>query len=191
VLGLFALAAVFASYLAFIAWKVWVTAGIDQARPAAAIVIFGAAEYRGRPSPVLRARLDHALTLYRRGIAPTIVTTGGPGGDPDFTEAGVGRNYLVAHGVPSEDVLMEDESTSTSETVLSVAEIMLRADLHSCVVVSDGYHLFRIVKLFKQKGIAAYGSPREERAYLSFWTRARLTVKEVFGYVLNEVGIRV
>ncbi len=182
---------VFAVYLGVITSRIWRTARIDQARPAAAIVVFGAAEYRGRPSPVLRARIDHALSLYRVGFAPKIITTGGPGGDPNFTEASVERNYLVEHGVPSEDVIMEDESTSTSETVLNVAEIMARNNLHTCIVVSDGYHLFRILRLFRQKGITAYGSPREERAYFSFGTRVRITVKEVFGYVLNELGIRV
>src|SRR5207244_1641095 len=113
----------------------------DESRPAAVIVIFGAAEYHGKPSPVLRGRLDRALDLYRRGLARKVITTGGAGGDPNFTEGGVGRNYLVAHGVPSEDILVEPASTSTAETVLAVAEIMQRNDLRSCLVVSDGYHL--------------------------------------------------
>ena len=74
----------------------------DEAQPADVILVLGAAEYRGRPSPVLRARLDHALELYRRKLAPRILTTGGAGGDPVFTEGGVGRSYLIGHGVPSE-----------------------------------------------------------------------------------------
>jgi uncharacterized SAM-binding protein YcdF (DUF218 family) len=189
--GALGLLLLFAVYLCFIAARVWSTAKKDEARPAGAIVIFGAAEYRGRPSPVLRARLDHALALYQRGLAPKIITTGGPGGDPNFTEAGVERNYLVEYGVPSEDVYMEDESTTTSETVLNVIEIMRRDNVHSCVVVSDGYHLFRILRLFRARGIAAYGSPREVRGKIPFWERLRITIREVFGYVLNEVGIRV
>jgi uncharacterized SAM-binding protein YcdF (DUF218 family) len=112
----------------------------DESRPAQAIVVFGAAEYKGRPSRTLRARLDHALTLYRRGLAPTMVTTGGPGGDANFTEAGVARNYLVDHGVPPENVLTENESTTTDQAVVLVAEMLARNRITSCVVVSDGWH---------------------------------------------------
>src|SRR5215467_7091717 len=75
---------------------------IDEAQPADVIVVLGAAEYRGRPSPVLRARLDHALDLYRRQLAPRILTTGGAGGDPIYTESEVGRAYLSQQGVPAE-----------------------------------------------------------------------------------------
>lgn len=185
-----ALLVAFLAYAIWIGQRVWATANVDEEHPADAIVVFGAAEYRGRPSPVLRARIDHALELYERGIAPNIITTGGPGGDPNFTEAGVERNYLVAHGVPSERVMMEDESTTTSETVLNVVEIMQRYDLHSCVVVSDGWHLFRILKQFQRKGIRAYGSPRERHVELPLSDRARITLKEVFGYMLNSIGVR-
>jgi vancomycin permeability regulator SanA len=80
---------------------------IDEAKPADAILVLGAAEYRGRPSPVLRARLDHALTIYRQKLAPILITTGGAGGDPDYTEGGVGRSYLIEHNVPSEAIIVE------------------------------------------------------------------------------------
>ncbi|MBI4873759.1 MAG: YdcF family protein, partial [Acidobacteria bacterium] len=80
---------------------------LDEARPADVIVVLGAAEYRGRPSPVLRGRLDHAYDLYRRGLAPRILTTGGSGGDPDYTESEVGRAYLLGRGVPSDAIVVE------------------------------------------------------------------------------------
>lgn len=186
-----ALAALFLADFAYLAWQVWWVAGRDESRPAAVIVVFGAAEYHGRPSPVLRGRLDHALDLYRRGLAKRIITTGGPGGDPSFTEGGVGHNYLVAHGVPPEDIFIEDESASTAETVLDVAEIMLRNELHSCLVVSDGYHLFRIKRQLQSKGIEAYGSPRETRIIMPLSDRIWVTIKQVLGYMLWRIGIRV
>src|ERR1017187_8415109 len=81
----------------------------EEAQPADVILVLGAAEYRGRPSPVLRARLDHALELYHRKLAPRILTTGGPGGDPVFTEGGVGRSYLTSHGVPGDAIIVRSE----------------------------------------------------------------------------------
>jgi uncharacterized SAM-binding protein YcdF (DUF218 family) len=158
----------------------------DEARAANAIVVFGAAEYSGRPSPVLRARLDHALTLYRRGLSSLIITTGGPGGDPRFTEAGVGRNYLAEHGVPPEQIVVEDQSGTTDQTVLLVAEVLLRNRMRNCVVVSDGYHLFRIKRQFASRGITAYGSPRPSSQEASHWTY----LKQVFAYLLWRVGVR-
>ena len=97
---------------------------VDEARPADVILVLGAAEYRGRPSPVLRARLDHALDLYRRKLAPRILTTGGAGGDPVFTEGGVGRSYLISHGVPSEAIIVETEGESTVHSTALAGEIM-------------------------------------------------------------------
>lgn len=180
----------FLAYFGYLAWRVWSAAHLDEAQRADVIIVFGAAEYRGRPSPVLRARLDHALELYQQGTAPRIITTGGPGGDPNFTEGGVERNYLVAHGVPPENVTTEAESTSTTETVIAVAEIMLRDNLRTCVVVSDGYHLFRIKRQLEQMGIRVFGSPRQERGEMPFWSRLRVTLREVFGYMLWQLHIR-
>ena len=160
---------------------------LDDSRPAQAIVVFGAAEYAGRPSPTLRARLDQALTLYRRGLAPVIVTTGGPGGDPNFTEGGVSRNYLVEHGVPSEKILVEKESSSTDQSIVQVSEMLARNHISSCIVVSDGYHLFRIKRQLASNGITAYGSPRPSQDEPSHWT----VVKQVWAYLLWRAGIRV
>src|SRR5271169_2212886 len=123
---------------------------IDEAQPADVILILGAAEYRGKPSPVLRGRLDHGLELYRAEKAPLILTTGGAGGDPTFTEGEVGRDYLVRQGVPSEAILVESECDTTMHSIAAAGEIMRRMDLKSCIVVSDGYHIYRTKKMLEK-----------------------------------------
>src|SRR5271170_263696 len=124
--------------LTTVAREIRVQSTVDEAQPADVILVLGAAEYRGRPSPVLEARLNHALFLYLQGMAPRILTTGGKGGDPMFTEGEVGRAYLSRHGVPSEAILVESEGETTVHSTAAAAEIMRRMDLHSCIVVSDG-----------------------------------------------------
>src|SRR5579862_9405702 len=148
-------------------WKVEGIAGeiqrqshFDEARPADAIIVLGAAEYRGKPSPVLEARLNHALFLYLKQMAPRIITTGGAGGDPVFTEGSVGRAYLSEHGVPPEAIVVEREAGSTAQSVAAVAEIMRRMNLQSAIVVSDGYHIFRVKRMLESSGLQVYGSPR-------------------------------
>jgi uncharacterized SAM-binding protein YcdF (DUF218 family) len=177
----------FAAVVVYFYTQVRADAVLDESRPAQAIVVFGAAEYSGRPSPTLRSRLDQALTLYRRKFAPVIVTTGGPGGDPQFTEAEVARNYLVEHGVSPEDVLIEKESSTTDQSVVQVAELLERNQVSRCIVVSDGYHLFRIKRQLAASGITAYGCPRASPAEPSPWT----FLKQVFAYLLWKVGLRI
>jgi uncharacterized SAM-binding protein YcdF (DUF218 family) len=182
---------------AVLTWRVVAVAGeirrqstIDEARPADVIVILGAAEYRGKPSPVLKARLDHGLELYRRGLAPRILTTGGSGGDPVFTEGEVGRAYLVRQNVPSEAILVEPEGASTAESTTAVAEMMRRMGMRTCLVVSDGYHIYRAKRMLERRGLRAYGSPRPSPAGGSagqWW----LYLRQAVGYILWSVGIRV
>src|SRR5437763_778258 len=109
-----AVTAAIAGYLGILSFRVDRESRRDEARPSDVIIVMGAAEYRGKPSPVLKRRLDHALELYARHMAPYIMTTGGPGGDPSFTEGGVGRTYLIPQGVPAEAIIVEDESDSTA-----------------------------------------------------------------------------
>ncbi len=163
---------------------------IEEARPADVIVVMGAAEYRWRPSPVFKARLDHALDLFRQGQAPRILTTGGAGGDPQFTEGGVGRAYLVSHNVPSEVIIVEPEAESTAQSTAAVAEIMRRMGLASCILVSDGYHIFRARRMLAAQGFKVYGSPRPSpptEGPRQWWLYLRQSV----GYLLWEAGIRV
>src|ERR1035438_626333 len=125
--------------IATVAREIRVQSTVDEVQPADVIVVLGAAEYRGRPSPVLEARLNHALFLYLRNLAPRILTTGGRGGDPTFTEGEVAHAYLSRHGVPSEAILVESEGETTVQSIAAAAEIMRQMNLKSCIVVSDGY----------------------------------------------------
>jgi uncharacterized SAM-binding protein YcdF (DUF218 family) len=177
------------AHLSVVARQIRLQSTIDEARAADVIMVLGAAEYRGRPSPVFKARLDHALDLFRRGLAPRILTTGGAGGDPQYTEGGVGRAYLVRSGVPSEAIIVEPEGNSTAQSTSAAAEIMHRMGLLSCILVSDGYHIFRAKKMLAEQGVKVYGSPRPEppaEASRQWWLYLRQSV----GYLLWEAGIR-
>jgi len=188
--ALWAAAGALAAYFCLVWVEVWRQANRDEAARADAIVVFGAAEYRGHPSPVLRARLDHALDLYRRGLASRVITTGGHGGDPQFTEGEVGRTYLARNNVPSEMILVESQGETTVESATAVAEIMDRMRMSSCIVVSDGYHIYRVKKMLEARGIRALGSPRvpgPDPPARRGWYYAR----QAFGYVLWRLGIRV
>jgi len=160
----------------------------DEAARADVIVVFGAAEYRGRPSPVLKARLDHAMDLYRRGVAPLILTTGGSGGDPVFTEGEVGRAYLVKQNIPSEAIVVEPEASSTVESAAAIREILLRMNLRTCVVVSDGYHLYRVKRILRAHGLTVYGSPRpgEHRSTPRYWW---LCARQASAFAAWSVGL--
>ncbi|HYL77603.1 MAG TPA: YdcF family protein [Bryobacteraceae bacterium] len=163
---------------------------IDEAQAADAIIVLGAAEYRGKPSPVLEARLNHALFLYLKGLAPRIITTGGAGGDPVFTEGSVGRAYLSERGVPPEAIVVEREGESTAQSVAAVAEIMRRMNLKSAIVVSDGYHIFRVKKMLESSGLKVYGSPRPSLTP-GGWRERWVDMKQAVGYLLWRVGIAV
>jgi uncharacterized SAM-binding protein YcdF (DUF218 family) len=175
---------------AFLADRIERQSTREEARPADVILVLGAAEYRGRPSPVLRARLDHALELYNRKLAPRIMTTGGPGGDPVFTEGGVGRSYLTSRGVPSDVIIVENEGESTVQSTAMAGEIMRRMGLHSVIVVSDGYHIYRVKEMLQFRGLEVYGSPRREHNAGSLHERWNY-VKQAIGYLLWRVGMPV
>ena len=178
------------AHLLMVAQQIHLQSTLDEARPADVIVVLGAAEYRGRPSPVFKARLDHALDLFRQGHAPRILTTGGAGGDPQFTEGGVGRAYLVSHNVPSEAIIVEPEAESTVQSTAAAAEIMHRMGLASCILVSDGYHIFAARRMLAAQGLKVYGSPRPSppsEGLRQWWLYLRQSV----GYLLWEARIRV
>lgn len=170
-----------------LAWFAWVYtqiryyAYLDQAQPADAIVVFGAAEYDGRPSPVLRARLEHALTLYRRGLAPLVITLGG-GGDPQYSEGGVGESFLMAHGVPEKELIAETQSSDTEESAKRLAAIARANDIHRILAVSDGTHLFRIHALCGSYGLTVYTSPRKPGKPISQWDRIKRMAHEMLSY---------
>lgn len=178
------------AFLVVTALRVVHTASLQEAHSADAIVVFGAAEYSGHPSPVLRARLDHALDLFHRGLAPVVITTGGAAGDPTFSEGGVGRDYLMRHGVPERSLIAETQGHDTSESALRVGVIMHANGLRSCVAVSDGYHVFRIRKLLEHEGIGpVYVAPRPDSRPHSLWQRTVAALREATSYLLWRIGI--
>jgi uncharacterized SAM-binding protein YcdF (DUF218 family) len=156
----------------------------DESRPADVIVVFGAAEYDGRPSPVYKARLDHAVELYHRGLAPMVITTGGGGADPQFTEGEVGREYLKAHGIPDDVLIAETQSRDTAESARRVSTIMRANGMHACLAVSDGYHIFRIKHMLGREGMTVYGAPRANSKPQSLWKRSVAVFHEITSYTL-------
>jgi uncharacterized SAM-binding protein YcdF (DUF218 family) len=177
------------------AWFLWLYGQIhyyathDQARPADAIAVFGAAEYDGRPSPVLRARLDHALVLYRERLAPLVITLGGGEGGPRNSEGGVGHDYLLARGVPESQIIAETQSTNTEESAARLAAIARENHLNRILAVSDGTHLFRIHALSASMGLNVVTSPRLETRPLGFWDSATRLMHEMLSYTLWRMKI--
>jgi uncharacterized SAM-binding protein YcdF (DUF218 family) len=181
--------------LLLVGWSVWVyrqieaTAAIDNARSADAIAVFGAAEYAGRPSPVLHARLDKAVSLYNRGIAPVIITLGGGDRNSGKTEGGVGRDYLLANGVPFDHIIAETESTDTEQQVSALTQIAARDHLTRIVVVSDGTHLFRIAMLCRRAGLSVYTSPRAPLGHIDELDAAQRVAHEILGYTVARLDL--
>ncbi|HUZ45131.1 MAG TPA: YdcF family protein [Terriglobia bacterium] len=164
----------------------------DEARPAGAIVVFGAAEYNGRPSPVFKARLDHAFDLEERHLAPLVITTGGSGGDPRYTEGGVGRDYLIQQGVAARKILDETHGETTYQSVKAVVQLLRERGIKNCIAVSDGFHLYRVKLMFSSFGITAYASaapasPIEAEPF----PRAMYSLREMLLVTLWHLGLSV
>ena len=162
----------------------------QQLHQADAIVVFGAAEYDGRPSPVFRARLDHANSLFGKGLAPVVITTGGAAADPNFSEGGVGRDYLMRRGVPESALIAETQASDTAESAERVAGIMRANHMRSCIAVSDAYHVFRIRKLLEHHGIQVFLAPRTDSRPKSVWQRGVALLRESVSYLVWLAGIR-
>lgn len=131
----------------------------DSARPADAIVVLGAAQYAGRPSPVLRSRLDHAFELWRRKLAPRLILTGGQGRGDTTSEAEVGRTYLRRRGVPERAMLVETRGRNTEESVDGVVHLMRTTGMQRAILVSDPFHMLRLQILAWEHGLDVSGSP--------------------------------
>ena len=151
----------------------------DRARASDAIVVLGAAQYVGRPSPVLRARLDHALDLWQRGLAPRLIFTGGTGIGDTTSEAAVSRNYALKHGVPDTAILMENEGRTTRESLAAVSVIMHARQMRTAILVSDPFHMLRLRILSTQYGVDAYTSPTKTSPISANKAQA-------FAYVVSE-----
>ena len=149
---------------AFILWMISAASVLmwsrrDEAQPAQAIVVLGAAQYAGRPSPVLRARLDHALELWNRHLSSLLILTGGTGVGDTTSEAAVGRTYAKKHGVPDTAILVENEGRTTSESMRAVAGMLEVRGLQSALLVSDPFHMLRLRILARRFGVTPYTSP--------------------------------
>ena len=152
--------------IVFAIWLVSVSAVVmwskrDEARPAQAIVVLGAAQYAGKPSPVLRARLDHALDLWNRRLASVLILTGGTGAGDTTSEAAVGRTYVRRRGVPDSAILEENEGRTTSESMRAVAGMLEVRGLQSALLVSDPFHMLRLRILARRFGFTPYTSPTQ------------------------------
>lgn len=178
-------AGLLASYLAVTFVQVWLAARRDGARPADAIVVLGAAQYDGSPSPVLRARLDHALELHARGLAPVVVVTGGRRPGDRFTEASVGRDYLLSKGLGAGAVRSEDRGTNTWESLAAAAAVLRGEGLTKVLLVTSPYHSLRVEHVAGEVGLDGRASPSRNVGIGSFLTLGREAVVVAVGRVIG------
>ena len=160
-------------------WIVWVGQH-DAAAKADAIVVLGAAAYDAQPSPVFTERIRHGLDLYRRGYADRLIFTGGYGSGARFSESQVARRFALREGVPAKAILIETLSQTTFENLKQARELMVEHRLHRIVVVSDPLHMARALRLCRELGIDALGSPTPSTRFRSFRTRWEFLLREVY-----------
>lgn len=178
VMGIILVLVSISGYWAYLYRAVRASAVLDEAQAADVIVVLGAAQYNGRPSKILKARLDHVLQLYKKGYAKAVITTGGYGPDPNYSEAQVSTKYLTEHGVDAEHIITEQASLTTRDSISAAADMMKSKSWTTVVVVSDGFHLYRLKEMFDDAGIVAYASPApaspiEGSASQRFWYSLR------------------
>jgi uncharacterized SAM-binding protein YcdF (DUF218 family) len=176
--------------LCSLGWCIWVYVHIerfayeDQAAPADVICVFGAAEYAGKPSPVLRSRLDHALALYEHSMAPVILTLGGSAAGDTYSEGQVGRAYLMANGVPEKAIIAETQSRNTEEQALRIVAIARTNNYHRVIIVSDPTHLFRIHEICESEGMPVLTSPRTQVSVIGGASEWKQIWHEIVTYTL-------
>jgi uncharacterized SAM-binding protein YcdF (DUF218 family) len=183
------IALVLGLFLITTCWRVLHEAGKQELHAADAIIVFGAAEYAGRPSPVLRARLDHAYDLFKQNLAPVVITTGGAAADPSFSEGGVGRDYLMHRGIPERDLIAETQGSDTAQSAQRVAVIMRTNGMRTCLAVSDEYHVFRIKKLLQKEGVQVYVAPRSGSRPHGVVQRMIAILREALSYLVWKIGL--
>lgn len=166
------------AYSAYVYQQIRESAEHDEARQADVILVLGAAQYNGRPSPVLKARLEHTFSLFEKGYAGAIITTGGYGPDLNFSEAHVSTQFLIQHGIDESRIITEQGSGTTADSVRAAVTLMQSKGWKTVLVVSDGFHLFRLKTMVEANGIVAYTSPApnspiEIAASQRFWYSMR------------------
>jgi uncharacterized SAM-binding protein YcdF (DUF218 family) len=171
--------------VAYATLRIWQQGGSDEMRPADAIVVLGAAQFDGRPSPVFAARLDHAVSLFKDGTAPYLVVTGGKAAGDRTTEAATARAYAMRNGVPADRILLEDRGRTTLESLDGVADLFRERGLHSAVFVSDPTHMLRVLMIAGDLGITSWGSPTPtSRIEVDTIRKLGATVHELGGIAL-------
>lgn len=166
--------------------QVWLASRQDNAQAAQAIVVFGTAQYNGEPSPVLKARLDHAISLYRRKLAPVVVVTGGRQPGDRFTEAAASANYLSAHGVPDGDVLREVSGQSSWQSLAATASFLKERGIKRVLLVSDPFHSFRIGAMADELGLEGHASPTQSSP-ISGFSAAKYMARETAAVAVGRI----
>ena len=162
------------------AYIIWVGQR-DDAAPADAIIVLGAAAYDAKPSPVFEERIRHGIDLYKRGLAPTLIFTGGYGGvGARFSESQVARRYALRQGVPEKAILIESLSRNTHDNLRQARTLMQQHQLNSVIIVSDPLHMARALRISRDLGIRSVGSPTPTSRFRSFATRWRFLLQEVY-----------
>ncbi len=172
---------------AWTTFRIWDWGNRDDSRRVDAIVVLGAAQYNGLPSPLFQRRLDHAIQLYRDGIAPVLIVTGGKGRELDVTtEAAAAKSYAIAQGVPEASILTESQGTNTLESLRGVGSILREHSMRSAVLVSNRSHMLRSLRMARDLGFEAYGSPTTvtSPAESSLGEQVQDTVHEIGGLAL-------
>lgn len=166
--------------------QVWMASRRDAARPAQAIVVLGAAQYNGRPSAVLKARLDHAAELYEAKIAPTIVLTGGRVPGDSFTEASAGAAYLMRAGIPESALLLESQGRNSWQSLAAAAQILRSQHKTEVVLVTSPYHSLRVVRIADEVGLHGHASPAKDAPdKATFGHLARETAAVAVGRIIG------
>lgn len=170
------------------AWIIYVGSR-DDAGPADAIVVLGAAAYDALPSPVFEARIEHGLDLYRDGHAKTLLFTGGYGGaSARFSESQVARRYALRHDIPEDAILIESRSRTTVENLIEARSLMQEHGLHRILIVSDPLHMARALRISRKLGIDAIGSPTPSTRFRSWRTQSEFLLREVYFFHRDLVG---
>lgn len=167
------LIAAFIIFFTFFAWlfvQIEFTASLDLATNADAIVVLGAASYAGNPSPVFKARLEHAAELFQKKLAPIIITTGGIYAGEAISEGATGKKFLEEIGIPADQILAEENSETTKQNLTRIAEIAKERNLSKIILVSDPFHMYRAVRIAEDLGLSAFPSPtRKSPISKNFW----------------------
>jgi uncharacterized SAM-binding protein YcdF (DUF218 family) len=174
---------------AWMTFRIWDTGSRDDQRPADAIVVLGAAQYNGRPSAILRARVEHGIDLYHAGLARWLVVTGGKAGADVTTEAATARMLAMQAGVPASAILVEDQGRTTLESLRNVAGVLKDHGVKTALFVSDRTHMLRVLRIARDEGITAWGSPTPTSpSDATFGNRFEATVHELGGLALYFVA---